>query len=42
MASFVGGFEHDQVFDVVPMYLSKSDAEIQWDRNHSGLGPATA
>ena len=24
--------EHDQLFDVVPMYLRKSDAEISWDR----------
>lgn len=23
--------EHDQLFDVVPMYLRKSDAEIAWD-----------
>jgi len=24
--------EHDRSFDVVPMYLRKSDAEIAWDR----------
>ena len=24
--------EHDRLFDVVPMYLRKSDAEIAWDR----------
>jgi len=23
--------EHDTLFDVVPMYLRKSDAEIAWD-----------
>ena len=24
--------EHDRAFDVVPLYLRKSDAEIAWDR----------
>ena len=28
--------EHDQVFDVVPMYLRKSDAEIAWDDRARG------
>ena len=28
--------EHDQLFDVVPVYLRKSDAEIAWDERHRG------
>ena len=24
--------EHDRLFDVAPLYLRKSDAEIAWDR----------
>jgi tRNA threonylcarbamoyladenosine biosynthesis protein TsaB len=28
--------EHDRLFDVVPMYLRKSDAEIAWDRGARG------
>ena len=24
--------EHDRLFDVVPLYLRKSDAEIAWDQ----------
>ena len=24
--------EHDRLFDVAPVYLRKSDAEIAWDR----------
>jgi tRNA A37 threonylcarbamoyladenosine modification protein TsaB len=24
--------EHDRLFDVVPLYLRRSDAEIAWDR----------
>jgi tRNA threonylcarbamoyladenosine biosynthesis protein TsaB len=31
--------EHDQVFDVVPMYLRKSDAEIAWDNRARGGKP---
>jgi tRNA threonylcarbamoyladenosine biosynthesis protein TsaB len=31
--------EHDQVFDVVPMYLRKSDAEIAWDDRGRGSQP---
>jgi tRNA threonylcarbamoyladenosine biosynthesis protein TsaB len=31
--------EHDQVFDVVPMYLRKSDAEIAWDDRARGGKP---
>lgn len=31
--------EHDQVFDVVPMYLRKSDAEIAWDERARGSKP---
>jgi tRNA threonylcarbamoyladenosine biosynthesis protein TsaB len=31
--------EHDQVFDVVPMYLRKSDAEIAWDDRARGREP---
>ena len=31
--------EHDQVFDVVPMYLRKSDAEIAWDDRARGGEP---
>jgi len=31
--------EHDQVFDVVPMYLRKSDAEIAWDDRARGRKP---
>jgi tRNA threonylcarbamoyladenosine biosynthesis protein TsaB len=31
--------EHDQVFDVVPMYLRKSDAEIAWDSRARGSEP---
>jgi tRNA threonylcarbamoyladenosine biosynthesis protein TsaB len=30
--------EHDQLFDVVPMYLRKSDAEIAWDERARGGG----
>jgi tRNA threonylcarbamoyladenosine biosynthesis protein TsaB len=29
--------EHDRLFDVVPMYLRKSDAEIAWDRRARGV-----
>ena len=29
--------EHDRLFDVVPLYLRKSDAEIAWDRRVRGL-----
>lgn len=29
--------EHDRLFDVVPRYLRKSDAEIAWDRRARGL-----
>jgi tRNA threonylcarbamoyladenosine biosynthesis protein TsaB len=29
--------EHDRVFDVVPMYLRKTDAEIAWDRRTRGV-----
>ena len=29
--------EHDRLFDVVPLYLRKSDAEIAWDRRARGL-----
>jgi tRNA threonylcarbamoyladenosine biosynthesis protein TsaB len=29
--------EHDRLFDVVPLYLRKSDAEIAWDRRTRGL-----
>ena len=28
--------EHDRLFDVVPRYLRKSDAEIAWDRARDG------
>jgi tRNA threonylcarbamoyladenosine biosynthesis protein TsaB len=28
--------EHDRLFDVVPMYLRKSDAEIAWDQRARG------
>jgi tRNA threonylcarbamoyladenosine biosynthesis protein TsaB len=28
--------EHDRLFDVVPLYLRKSDAEISWDRRRTG------
>lgn len=28
--------EHDRLFDVVPMYLRKSDAEIAWDKRTRG------
>jgi len=31
--------EHDKVFDVVPMYLRKSDAEIAWDDRARGRKP---
>jgi tRNA threonylcarbamoyladenosine biosynthesis protein TsaB len=31
--------EHDQLFDVVPMYLRKSDAEIAWDDRARGGEP---
>ncbi len=31
--------EHDQLFDVVPMYLRKSDAEIAWDDRTRGREP---
>jgi tRNA threonylcarbamoyladenosine biosynthesis protein TsaB len=31
--------EHDQLFDVVPMYLRKSDAEIAWDDRDRGREP---
>jgi tRNA threonylcarbamoyladenosine biosynthesis protein TsaB len=27
--------EHDELFDVVPLYLRKSDAEIAWDRREA-------
>lgn len=30
--------EHDRVYDVAPMYLRKSDAEIAWDRGARGDG----
>ena len=29
--------EHDRLYDVVPLYLRKSDAEIAWDRRARGL-----
>jgi len=29
--------EHDRLFDVVPLYLRKSDAEIAWDRRARGV-----
>lgn len=29
--------EHDRVFEVVPMYLRKTDAEIAWDRRARGV-----
>lgn len=29
--------EHDRLFDVAPVYLRKSDAEIAWDRRARGL-----
>jgi tRNA threonylcarbamoyladenosine biosynthesis protein TsaB len=29
--------EHDRLYDVVPLYLRKSDAEIAWDRRTRGL-----
>jgi tRNA threonylcarbamoyladenosine biosynthesis protein TsaB len=28
--------EHDRLFDVVPLYLRKSDAEIAWDQRTRG------
>ncbi|MBI3647369.1 MAG: hypothetical protein HY240_01185 [Actinobacteria bacterium] len=28
--------EFDRLFDVVPVYLRKSDAEIAWDQRHRG------
>jgi tRNA threonylcarbamoyladenosine biosynthesis protein TsaB len=28
--------DHDRLFDVVPLYLRKSDAEIAWDERHRG------
>jgi tRNA threonylcarbamoyladenosine biosynthesis protein TsaB len=28
--------EHDRLYDVVPMYLRKSDAEIAWDQRARG------
>ena len=28
--------EHDRLFDIVPMYLRKSDAEIAWDQRAAG------
>jgi tRNA threonylcarbamoyladenosine biosynthesis protein TsaB len=28
--------EHDRLFDVVPVYLRKSDAEIAWDQRARG------
>lgn len=31
--------EHDHLFDVVPMYLRKSDAEIAWDERARGGKP---
>ena len=31
--------EHDRLFDVVPMYLRKSDAEIAWDDRSRGGEP---
>jgi tRNA threonylcarbamoyladenosine biosynthesis protein TsaB len=31
--------EHDAVFDVVPIYLRKSDAEIAWDDRDRGREP---
>jgi tRNA threonylcarbamoyladenosine biosynthesis protein TsaB len=31
--------EHDELFDVVPMYLRKSDAEIAWDERARGDQP---
>lgn len=30
--------EHDRLYDVVPMYLRKSDAEIAWDKRERGAG----
>jgi tRNA threonylcarbamoyladenosine biosynthesis protein TsaB len=29
--------EHDRLFEVVPLYLRKSDAEIAWDRRARGV-----
>ena len=29
--------EHDRLFDVVPLYLRKSDAEIAWDQRARGV-----
>jgi tRNA threonylcarbamoyladenosine biosynthesis protein TsaB len=29
--------DHDRLFDVVPLYLRKSDAEISWDRRAWGV-----
>jgi len=29
--------EHDRLFDVAPLYLRKSDAEIAWDRRARGV-----
>jgi tRNA threonylcarbamoyladenosine biosynthesis protein TsaB len=31
--------EHDRLFDVVPVYLRKSDAEIAWDQRARGATP---
>jgi tRNA threonylcarbamoyladenosine biosynthesis protein TsaB len=31
--------EHDRLFDVVPVYLRKSDAEIAWDQRARGASP---
>ena len=28
--------EHDRLFEVVPLYLRKSDAEIAWDERARG------
>jgi tRNA threonylcarbamoyladenosine biosynthesis protein TsaB len=28
--------EHDRLYDVVPLYLRRSDAEIAWDRRARG------
>ena len=28
--------EHDRLYDVVPVYLRKSDAEIAWDQRARG------
>ena len=29
--------EHDRLFDIVPLYLRRSDAEIAWDRRARGI-----